>query len=320
MRSKRKSNPRPKAYRWFSAILALLVATVCLFGQTKSQGKALGQGKLDAALDYLNVSMLSPGDKISVIIQFQDDGKLHKKNAKDKGKKKQDRRNEIASEGGLAEKEYDNLPMVTTRVTYAQLKNLAKHPGVRRISVNHLIKGSTFTTARAIGADQVWAGSATMPSFTGNGVGVAVIDSGTLTSGDLNGKVVYSSSYIGSDTDEWGHGTHVASTIVGTGENSEPGTGFPVQYKGIAPGAHVISLRVLGADGSGLAGNVIAALDWCITNKSLYNIRVINLSLGQPVFESYTTDPFCQAVERAVRCRDRRRGSLRQPRETAGRH
>ena len=79
-----------------------------------------------------------------------------------------------------------------------------------------------------------------------------------------------------------------------------PAAGFPVQYKGIAPGAQVISVKALGATGGGLTSDVIAGIDWSITNKNTYNIRVINMSLGHPVFESYKTDPLCQAVERAV--------------------
>ena len=50
--------------------------------------------------------------------------------------------------------------------------------------------------------------------------------------------------------------------------------------------------------GQGTVSDVISGVQWCITNRSKYSIRVINLSLGHPVGESYTTDPLCQAVER----------------------
>ena len=72
------------------------------------------------------------------------------------------------------------------------------------------------------------------------------------------------------------------------------------RYAGVAPGAHIVSLRVLTADGSGETSDVIAAIDWTIENRRRYNLRVINLSLGHPVFESYRDDPLCQAVQRAV--------------------
>jgi serine protease AprX len=69
--------------------------------------------------------------------------------------------------------------------------------------------------------------------------------------------------------------------------------------KGVAPNANLINLRVLDANGAGTDAGVIAAIDEAITLKNTYNIRVINLSLGRPVFESYTLDPLCQAAEAA---------------------
>ena len=91
--------------------------------------------------------------------------------------------------------------------------------------------------------------------------------------------------------DDYGHGTHVAGIIAGSQDSG---------YAGVAPGAHLVSLKVLKADGSGDTSDVIAAIDWAIRNRLRYNLRVINLSLGHPVFESYREDPLCQAVERAV--------------------
>ena len=69
---------------------------------------------------------------------------------------------------------------------------------------------------------------------------------------------------------------------------------------GAAPGAHLVSLRVLNADGSGDTSDVIAALDWTVENRHRYNLKIVNLSLGHPVFESYVDDPLCQAVQRAT--------------------
>ena len=64
--------------------------------------------------------------------------------------------------------------------------------------------------------------------------------------------------------------------------------------------ARIVNLRVLGDDGSGLASDVIEAIDWAIENRKAYDIRVINLSLGAPVLQPYRDDPMCEAVERAV--------------------
>ena len=64
--------------------------------------------------------------------------------------------------------------------------------------------------------------------------------------------------------------------------------------------ANIVSLKVLDDHGGGYISNVIAALDWASTNKTTYNIRVINLSVGAAVTESYMTDPLTLAAKRAV--------------------
>ena len=112
--------------------------------------------------------------------------------------------------------------------------------------------------------------------------------------------MVYKESFLrgGNTTDEFGHGTHIAGIIAGDGDASS-GDGSFFTLKGVAPGVSLINLRVLDANGQGTDSAVIAAIDRAIQLKSRYNIRVINLSLGRPVFESYTRDPLCQAVERA---------------------
>jgi serine protease AprX len=94
--------------------------------------------------------------------------------------------------------------------------------------------------------------------------------------------------------DDNGHGTHVAGIIAGNGRDSKGA------HSGIAPGAHLVSLKVLDGRGRGVISDVIAALDWAVTNRVAYKIRVINLSVGAAVSESYKTDPLTLAAKRAV--------------------
>jgi serine protease AprX len=96
--------------------------------------------------------------------------------------------------------------------------------------------------------------------------------------------------------DRFGHGTHVAGIMAGSPAWLPDGR----EFRGIAPGAHVISLRVLDETGTGRASSVIEAIDWAIENRVRYGIRIINLSLGAPVLQPYRDDPLCEAVERAV--------------------
>ena len=113
--------------------------------------------------------------------------------------------------------------------------------------------------------------------------------------------MVYNESFVKGDKrfeDMYGHGTHVAGILGGDGEKST-GSAYTRTFRGIAPGVHQINLRVLDANGVGTDSAIIAAIERAIQLKLLYNIRVINLSVGRPVYESHTTDPLCQAVEQA---------------------
>jgi len=154
-------------------------------------------------------------------------------------------------------------------------------------------------TAEAIGADQVWSGLGKVPALSGRGVTVAVIDSGIDTRHDaLARRVIATRDFTGGDgRDLFGHGTHVAAIIAGRAGR----TADTSDYRGIASGAYLVNLRVLGADGSGDVSDVVAAIDWAVDHRGEYNIGVINLSLGAPVTQSYRDDPMCEAVERAVR-------------------
>jgi len=105
------------------------------------------------------------------------------------------------------------------------------------------------------------------------------------------------SSFGGTLKRIYGHGTHVAGIIGGNSQCSE--SNMTKQFRGIAPAVNIIALRALNAQGSGTDSAVIAAIDRAIALKTTYNIRVLNLSMGRGVKESYTLDPLCQAVERA---------------------
>ena len=100
-------------------------------------------------------------------------------------------------------------------------------------------------------------------------------------------------------SDKFGHGTHVAGFIGATGTSSGTANGYAATYAGMAPGVNLINLRVLDQNGSGTDSGVVAAIQEAITLQSTYNIRVISMSLGRPIFESYTLDPVDQAVEAA---------------------
>ncbi len=178
-------------------------------------------------------------------------------------------------------------------LTGGQLEALSDDPSVDHLSGDARVQRMSVTN-EATGATQVWSGIAGLGGYTGRGIGVAVIDSGVTAHAALRGRVVAEFDFTGkkgSAVDKFGHGTHVAGIVAGNNIGD---------YAGIAPGAHIVSLRVLGSDGSGDTSDVISAIDWAIEHRSQFALRIINLSLGHPIFESYRDDPLCQAVQRAV--------------------
>ena len=183
-------------------------------------------------------------------------------------------------------------------VNAGQLAALRDDGGLDHLSGDVRIKSSVdAATVEGLGADQAWSGTERVPGLTGRGVTVAVIDSGIDTQHQAFGKrVIFSKDFTGHNdaSDHYGHGTHVAAIIAGEGA-------IDSGYRGIAPGASLLNLRVLGDDGSGDESNVIDAIEWTVEHRREYNVRVINLSLGAPVLQPYRDDPLCEAVERAAR-------------------
>src|SRR5204863_2736807 len=92
----------------------------------------------------------------------------------------------------------------------------------------------------------------------------------------------------GAPFDDYGHGTHVAGLIGASGAQSLN------RYAGVAPGVKFLALKVLDRKGVGRTSDVLSALQFAIAHKKLFNIGVINLSLGHPIYESAATDPLVQ--------------------------
>jgi len=185
------------------------------------------------------------------------------------------------------------------------LKKLGDHGEVFRVHDDRPIGAHNYRTGITVGATTV---RDTM-GLTGAGIGVAVIDSGiTSWHDDLtnfssklypygNQRVAKFVDFVNGRTlpyDDNGHGTHVSGIIAGNGYDSLG------QKAGIAPGASIISLKVLDANGSGSISRIIAALSWVAANAKTYNIRVVNMSVGANIHESYFTDPLTIAVKKVT--------------------
>jgi serine protease AprX len=201
----------------------------------------------------------------------------------------------ITDLGGVYRDTYAHVNAGSYSIPVSALGTLAKDRDVVYISPDRSLHGVLDNTTNAVNAPAAWSAG-----YTGAGVGVAVIDSGITNSGDMPGSTtVYGYSYINFDfNDYYGHGSHVAGIIAGNGQRSHCFTCFR-NLQGVAPGASLINIRVLDQNGSGNDSTVIAAIEQVILLKPVYNIRVLNLSLGRPIYESYLLDPLCIAVEAA---------------------
>jgi serine protease AprX len=149
--------------------------------------------------------------------------------------------------------------------------------------------------------------------FTGRGVDVAVIDSGVSPVPGLDdpSKVIYgpdlsleSQAPSLTNFDTYGHGTFMAGIIAGRDAGLDPNdyaSAPATAYRGVAPDARIVSLKVATADGGADVTQVIAAVDWVVqhAHDPGINIRVLNLSYGTGSTQAYSVDPLSYAVEQA---------------------
>jgi serine protease AprX len=186
------------------------------------------------------------------------------------------------------------LPLInafSTEVNAKSLEKLVKDAKVKRVWYDGEVRAVLDTAASTTHCADLW-----NEEITGKGVAVAVLDTGIYDHPDLEGRIVAFKDLVKQKDkpyDDNGHGTHVAGDIGSNGSQSE------YRYKGPAPDAALVGVKVLNSLGSGSLSTVIEGIQWCIDNKDAYGIKVINLSLGSNATQSYKNDPVCQAVEKA---------------------
>ena len=177
-----------------------------------------------------------------------------------------------------------------------KLAGLEHEGSVHRAHYNHPAKSLDTLSNIALKADIL----TKQTGLTGAGVGVAFIDSGFTQASHPDVKNSRITKFVDfvtptnkSREDLNGHGTHVTGIVAGTGKLDSKETG-------IATGVSIVSLKVLNDQGAGSIGDIIAALDWVANNYIQNNIRVVNMSVGTGVYESYWTDPLTLAAKALV--------------------
>jgi serine protease AprX len=232
---------------------------------------------------------------------------------------------DVRAAGGQVRTVLSVVHGVTARVPATSIARLEQMPGVRAVTpdtTGHLMgidpslgydvqndEGSLYDVAQITHAKDAW-----KAKYTGQGVGVALIDSGVapvpgLTSGNVtDGPDLSFESQVPELThlDSYGHGTHMASIIVGrdipmSGDKYAAADNH--HFNGIAPDAHLISIKVASNNGAVDVSQVIAAIDWVVQHRNDpgLNIKVLNLSYGTDSKQNPNVDPLDYAVENAWR-------------------
>jgi serine protease AprX len=262
-----------------------------------SASAASGSGKLDKVLREAGEGAQP------VIVRYRDDA--------DRKELKQ----RIERRRGRVVREHRLIPAMSAVVSAADIADLAADPDVLSVSFDADVTPSAQPTKNRATSSSTssysndYSTSSTLKQalglqdrFTGSGMTVAVIDSGIQSSSDFSGRILgmydFTPGRNGAwvpPSDEYGHGTHVAGLIGSSGASSDG------RFAGVAPGVKLLALRVLDRKGAGKTSSVIGALEFAVANKDRFGIRVVNLSLGHPIYESAATDPLVRAVEAAVR-------------------
>src|SRR6266567_6331954 len=240
----RQSSSILKTTTWGARLALLALVTLLVAGLCLADGK---KQKLSNDLNALKGS--DNGAMVDVIIQFnQTPTDAHHQ--------------KVQNKGGVLKTKLDFIKGAHYSVPVESLDAIADDPDVTYISPDRRLSGALDQTAAAVNAQAAW-----QAGWDGTGIGVAVIDSGITYHSDLyntggsGGKlrIIYTQDFVGGGrNDYYGHGEHVAGIIAGSGKASNYST-YARTFKGIAPNANLINLRVLDQNGQGTDSGVISA-------------------------------------------------------------
>ncbi len=207
-------------------------------------------------------------------------------------------------EGNFITSNLRHLPFIAAKMSAADILRLSEEPAVTRISPDREVKFSSVPEWSFL---QMTSGIDQVHPYTGEGIGIAVVDSGVYSASIDFMELQRSRIKLKKDftdcapqrknDDYLGHGTHVAGIAAGNGAISKING---ENLAGMAPGSDLLVYKVLTHEGTGYTSWLLEALDEILTDHSEYDIRVVNMSLSGAPGESYRTDPLCLAVKALV--------------------
>jgi serine protease AprX len=206
----------------------------------------------------------------------------------------------VAIRGGRIRRALNDGKALTVDIDAYTAAELSADFGTLAISADATVRSTGGFTAKAARSSGARA-ARTRYNRAGRGLSIAIVDSGVQPHADLPAsrirKFVDFVNGRPAPYDDFGHGTHVAGIAAGSGWSS---SFLEDPYVGAAPEVDIVALKVLDAQGAGKTSDVIAALEWIAQNHRAYNIRIVNLSLGHPVYEPASSDPLVRAAEALV--------------------
>jgi serine protease AprX len=197
------------------------------------------------------------------------------------------------------------LPIVdgaSVRIAGDQVADLARQAGIaaitldRDVSFEEISYDESGTASAFVGASR--AGAAWRDGHLGEGIGVAVLDTGVSEMPDFEGRLVHGPDLSGEGKliDTYGHGTVMAGIIAGSGADSATNSGGA--YTGIAPKAHIVAVKAAGANGAADVTTLLQGMHWVSAYQDQFNIKVLNLSWGTASTQDPAVDPLNYAVQR----------------------
>jgi serine protease AprX len=207
----------------------------------------------------------------------------------------------VADVSGTVLTQYTVINGVEASVSSAEMATLESLPGIvvtpdLPVSVQSTTESAGPHTPSDVFLKETGADQLARSGDTGQGVTVAVLDTGIDNLPDFSGRLIGGVDLSGGNNpfdDQYGHGTFVAGLIAGDGASSGG------EYSGEAPGANLVAIKVAGATGWTDIATVISGVQWAVDNRAAYNIKVLNMSLGFQPITSTVINPVDMAVEAA---------------------
>jgi len=263
-------------------ILNIFIPTVMGANEFKSENKSEYRhyainGFQDSDIHSELLSLIEKGDKtnLSIIVVIK----------KDKDKAKIEKT--IKNANGKNIKYHKLANAYSATVETKKIKKIAKDPNVDKVYPDFKVNAYLHESVPLIGANTLWS------SYDGEGITVAVLDTGVDSNHpDLKNKVVDQVSFIASENpdDNFGHGTHVAGIIAGSGTSSGGG------YIGVAPQASIMNVKVLDTYGWGTLSSIMAGIEYAVDNDA----DIISMSLGAGIWPPDGNDPLAMTANAAV--------------------